>query len=82
MIGCEFCIDLGSQICRHSGFSDEELLAMPRYQSSDPSTDREKTALDYPVAVMRTPVEVTDELFTGPLSGSCNVTCSHHRIRG
>jgi alkylhydroperoxidase family enzyme len=63
MIGCEFCVDLGSQICRNSGFSDEELLAMPRYQSSDLFTEREKAALDYTVAVMRTPVAVTDELF-------------------
>ncbi len=22
MIGCEFCVDLGSQICRNSGFSE------------------------------------------------------------
>src|SRR5215471_1373426 len=63
MIGCEFCVDLGSQICRNSGFSDEELLAMPRYRDSDLFTEREKAALDYTVAVMRTPVEVTDELF-------------------
>jgi 4-carboxymuconolactone decarboxylase len=63
MIGCEFCVDLGSQICRNSGLSDPELLAMPRYQSSDLFTDREKAALDYTVAVMRTPVEVTDEVF-------------------
>ena len=63
MIGCEFCVDLGSQICRNSGFSDDELLALPRYQSSDLFTEREKAALDYAVAVMRTPVEVTDELF-------------------
>jgi alkylhydroperoxidase family enzyme len=63
MIGCEFCVDLGSQICRNSGFTDEELLALPRYQSSDLFTDQEKAALDYTVAVMRTPVEVTDELF-------------------
>src|SRR5450755_403175 len=62
MIGCEFCVDLGSQICRHSGFSDEELLALPRYRLSDQFTEREKLALDYAVAVMRTPVEVTDEL--------------------
>ena len=27
MIGCEYCVDLGSQICRNSGFSDDELLA-------------------------------------------------------
>jgi alkylhydroperoxidase family enzyme len=63
MIGCEYCVDLGSQVCRNSGLRDEELLALPRYESSDLFTDREKAALDYTVAVMRTPVEVTDELF-------------------
>jgi alkylhydroperoxidase family enzyme len=63
MIGCEFCLDLGSQICRNKGFSDEELLAIPRYKSSEVFNEREKVALDYTVAVMRTPVEVTDELF-------------------
>jgi alkylhydroperoxidase family enzyme len=64
LIGCEYCVDLGSQICRNSGFSEAELLALPRYRSSELFTDREKAALDYTVAVMRTPVEVTDELFT------------------
>ena len=63
IIGCEFCVDLGSQICRTSGLSDEELLALPRYRESDLFTEREKLALDYTVGVMRTPVEVTDELF-------------------
>ena len=63
MIGCEYCVDLGSQICRNSGFSDEELLALPRYRQSELFTEREKTALDYAAAVMRTPVEVTDDLF-------------------
>ncbi len=63
MIGCEYCVDLGSQICRNSGFSDEELLALPQYRQSGLFTEREKLALDYTVAVMRTPVEVTDELF-------------------
>jgi alkylhydroperoxidase family enzyme len=63
MIGCEFCVDLGSQICRNCGLSDQELLALPRYGQSDLFGEREKLALDYTVAVMRTPVEVTDELF-------------------
>ena len=63
MIGCEFCVDLGSQICRNSGLSDEELLALPRYRQSELFSEREKLALDYAVAVMRTPVDVTDELF-------------------
>ena len=63
MIGCEFCVDLGSQICRNSGFSDDELLALPRYRQSDLFTEREKLALDYTVGVMRTPVGVSDQLF-------------------
>lgn len=63
MIGCEYCVDLGSQICRNSGLSDDELLGLVRYRHSDLFTEREKTALDYTAAVMRTPVEVTDELF-------------------
>ena len=63
MIGCEFCVDLGSQICRKSGFTDEELLAVPRYAESALFTEREKLALDYTVAVMHTPVDVTNELF-------------------
>ncbi len=63
MIGCEFCVDLGSQICRNSGLADEELIALPRYRSSGLFTDQEKTALDYATGVMRTPVDVSDELF-------------------
>jgi alkylhydroperoxidase family enzyme len=63
MIGCEFCVDLGSQICRNSGLSDEELLALPHYRESDLFSEREKAALDYTVGVMRTPVDVSDELF-------------------
>jgi 4-carboxymuconolactone decarboxylase len=62
LIGCEYCVDLGSQICRNSGLSDEELLALARYRQSDLFTSREQLALDYTAAVMRTPVEVTDEL--------------------
>ena len=62
MIGCEFCVDLGSQICRNSGFSDQELLALPRYRESDLFTERERVALDYAVGVMRTPVDVSDDL--------------------
>ena len=63
MIGCEFCVDLGSQICRNSGITDQELLALPDYAHSNLFTEREKLALDYTVGVMRTPVDVTDELF-------------------
>ena len=38
---------------------------LPNYRSSALFSGREKVALDFAVAVMRTPVEVTDELFAG-----------------
>jgi 4-carboxymuconolactone decarboxylase len=36
---------------------------LPRYRDSELFTDREKAALDYAVGVMRTPVDVSDEVF-------------------
>ena len=63
MIGCEYCVDLGSQICRNSGFTEEELVAIPRYRSSELFTEPEKAALDFAVGFQRTPVDISDEVF-------------------
>ena len=63
LIGCEYCIDLGSQIARRSGLSDEKLLALHRYRDSGMFTDLEMLVLDYATAVTRTPVDVPDALF-------------------
>ncbi|HLY28167.1 MAG TPA: carboxymuconolactone decarboxylase family protein [Aggregatilineales bacterium] len=60
---CEYCIDLGSQVARRSGLSDEKLLALPSYQTSALFSDLEKLVLDYAVGMSRTPVEVSDPLF-------------------
>jgi AhpD family alkylhydroperoxidase len=63
LTNCEYCIDIGSQIARRAGLSDEELLALPSYRSSDLFTALEKLVIDYAVGMSRTPVLVTDELF-------------------
>ena len=63
LTNCEYCIDLGSQISRRAGLSDELLLALPVYRTSPLFTELEKLVLDYAVAVTRTPVDVSDELF-------------------
>jgi AhpD family alkylhydroperoxidase len=60
---CEWCIDIGSQIARRAGVSDEQLLALPRYRESELFDDLEKLVLDYAVGMSRTPVSVSDELF-------------------
>ena len=61
---CEYCIDLGSQVARRWGLSDEELLALPSYRTSPLFSDLDKLVLDYSVGMSRTPVEVSDELVT------------------
>ena len=63
LTNCEYCIDLGSQVSRRAGLSDEELLALPTYRASPLFSELEKLVLDYAVGVTRTPVDVSDELF-------------------
>jgi 4-carboxymuconolactone decarboxylase len=64
LTNCEYCIDLGSSIARRAGVSDEQLLALPRYRDSQLFNDLDKLVLDYAVGMSRTPVEVSDELFS------------------
>jgi len=62
-VRCEYCIDLGSQIARGIGLTDEELLALADYRNASCFSDVEKLILNYATAISRTPVEVSDELF-------------------
>src|ERR1700743_1401526 len=63
VVRCEYCIDLGSQIARQWGFTDEELLSLADYRNSSCFSELDKLILEYAAAMSRTPVEVTDELF-------------------
>ncbi len=63
LTSCEYCIDMGSQIARRSGLSDEHLLALLHYRTSALFTDLEKLVLDYAVGMSRTPADVSDALF-------------------
>lgn len=61
---CEYCIDIGSQVSRRRGLSDAELLALPSYRTSPLFTDLDRLVLDYAVGMSRTPLEVSDTLFS------------------
>lgn len=63
VVGCEFCIDIGSHEARSAGLSDEQLLALPHYSDSELFSPVEKLVLDYALAMTRTPAEVDDALF-------------------
>lgn len=62
-VRCEYCIDLGSQIARQWGITDEELLGMANYRDAPCFSDVDKLILEYATTISRTPVEVSDELF-------------------
>lgn len=62
-VRCEYCIDLGSQIARQWGITDEELLGMANYRDAPCFSDVDKLILEYATAISRTPVEVSDQLF-------------------
>jgi AhpD family alkylhydroperoxidase len=60
---CEYCIDMGSAISRRWGLADEEILALPSYQTSPLFSELDKLVLDYAVGMSRTPAQVPQELF-------------------
>ena len=62
-VRCEYCIDLGSQIARRWGITDEELLAIADYRNASGFSEVDKLILEYAAAISRTPVEVSDRLF-------------------
>lgn len=65
VVGCEFCVDIGSMIARQSGLSDDELKDLVDWRASARLDDVDKLVLEYADAISATPVEVPDELFEG-----------------
>ena len=46
MIGCEWCLDFGSKVCRHAGVSDRQLRELPNYRESDAFSPVEKLVIE------------------------------------
>jgi AhpD family alkylhydroperoxidase len=63
LVGCEWCLDIGSAIGAKSGVTAEQLADLPRYRESAHFTETEKLVLDYAAAMTETPSQVPDELF-------------------
>jgi len=62
MVGCEFCIDIGSEYARRSGLSDAKLLALHEAHDSGLFDEDELMVIDLAVGMTRTPGEVSDQL--------------------
>ena len=65
VVGCEFCVDIGSMIARESGLTDDELKDLVDWRSSERFSELDRLVLEYADALSNTPVEVADELFDG-----------------
>jgi AhpD family alkylhydroperoxidase len=63
VIGCEFCIDIGSMLGLESGIVERQLRELPRYHESDAFSSLEKLVLEYAEAMTRTPAVIPEELF-------------------
>jgi alkylhydroperoxidase family enzyme len=63
VVGCEWCMDFGSNLARIGGVPDRQLRELPLYRESDAFDERERLVLDLATAMSRTPAEVDDELF-------------------
>lgn len=62
IVGCEFCIDIGSEYARRSGLSDPQLLALHEAHESGLFGEDELLVIDLATGMTRTPGEIGDEL--------------------
>ena len=63
VVGCEFCVDIGSMVARQSGLSDDELKDLIDWRASERLDEKDKLVLEYADAISRTPTDVPDDLF-------------------
>ncbi|HZB10923.1 MAG TPA: carboxymuconolactone decarboxylase family protein [Rubrobacter sp.] len=63
VVGCEFCIDIGSMLGKDLGIMDDQIRALPRFRESAAFTPLEKMVLEYAVGMSMTPASVTNDLF-------------------
>ena len=62
MIGCQFCLDIGSALGSVLGITERDLRDLVRYRESESFTKRERLAIEFAEAMTATPLALTDSL--------------------
>ncbi len=62
LINCEFCIDIGSALAHSGGVTEQQLLDLPRYRTSDAYSDDEKLVIEFAEALTKTPATDIDDI--------------------
>jgi AhpD family alkylhydroperoxidase len=63
LVGCEFCVDIGSKLGKGLGISDDQLRELLRFRESVAFSPVEKLVLEYAAGMTGTPAAVPDHLF-------------------
>jgi AhpD family alkylhydroperoxidase len=63
MVGCPFCMDIGTALARKSGIGERQMRELATYRTSDAFSEVEKLVIAYAEEMTKTPVAVPDELF-------------------
>ena len=61
LVGCPFCLDIGSALVRASGVPERKLRELNDHATSDAFSPLEKAALAYADRMTATPVEIADD---------------------
>lgn len=61
LVGCAFCLDIGSALVRQRGIPERKLRELDDHATSDAFSPLEKAVLGYADRMTATPVEVTDD---------------------
>jgi AhpD family alkylhydroperoxidase len=62
LVGCEFCLDIGSEFARRSGLTDEQLLSLHDAHASGFFDADQLMVIDLATGMTSTPGQVDDEL--------------------
>jgi AhpD family alkylhydroperoxidase len=62
MVGCEFCIDIGSEFARRAGLADEQMLSLHDAHASGLFDADQLLVIDLATGMSGTPGQVDDEL--------------------
>jgi AhpD family alkylhydroperoxidase len=62
IIGCEYCLDIGSALARHEDVTEVQLRELSKHRDSDAFDATERLVLDVADALTRSPASLDDDL--------------------
>ena len=62
MVGCEFCLDIGSALAHEAGITQRKLIELHQFETSDAFDETERLVLRFASNLTAVPIEVPSEL--------------------